>query len=285
MSKIIISSDSTSDLSKELIQKYDIKIIPLIVNIDGKQFRDGVDITPDEIYASVELTNQLPKTAAANVGEFIEYFEGLKENEDDEIISFTISSTMSSTYSSSVIAAEEVGNVYPIDSGNLSTGIGLLILEAARLRDEGKSAKEIVAHIESIKNKVDASFVVDNVDYLYKGGRCSAVARYGVTILHLKPCIEVKAGSMGVGRKYRGNYVKSLRKYVADKLENVDDLNKLNCFVTHAGVDAEIVNEVYKLVKSYNIFENVYVTRAGSIVSSHCGRNTLGVLFIRNSDK
>ena len=192
---------------------------------------------------------------------------------------------MSSTYSSSVIAAEEVENVYPIDSGNLSTGIGLLVLEAARLREEGKTAKEIVAAIEEMKNKVDASFVVDNVDYLYKGGRCSAVARYGVTILHLKPCIEVKAGSMGVGKKYRGNYVKSLRKYVADKLENPEDLNKLNCFVTHAGVDADIVNEVYELVKSYNIFENIYITRAGSIVSSHCGRNTLGVLFVRNSDK
>ena len=285
MGKIIISCDSTCDLSKELIQKHDIKIIPLIVNIDGKQYRDGIDITPDEIYASVEKTNQLPKTAAANVGEFIEYFESIKENEDDEIISFTISSTMSSTYSSSVIAAEEVEGVYPIDSGNLSTGIGLLLLETARLRDEGKSAKEIVAAIEAIKSKVDASFVVDNVDYLYKGGRCSAVARYGVTILHLKPCIEVKAGSMGVGKKYRGNYLKSLKKYVEDKLANPDDINKYNCFVTHAGVDAEIVNEVYEMVKSYNLFENIYITRAGSIVSSHCGRNTLGVLFIRNSDK
>ena len=282
MAKIIISSDSTCDLSAELKERYDIKIIPLGVTLGDKVYRDGVDINPDEIYAHHAKTGELPKTTAANVGECIDYFADLTKD-GAAVIHFTISSTMSSTYSNACLAAEEFENVYVVDSKNLSTGGGLQVVAAAEMAKSGMTAPEIVAELEKISPCVDASFVIDSLEYLHKGGRCSALAMLGANLLKLKPCIEVKNGVMGVGKKYRGAYGRVLTEYVNERLANVNDIDTSRVFVTHAGSDPEIVDAVVEQVKATGIFKEVFLTRAGCTVSSHCGANTLGVLFIRKS--
>ena len=282
MAKIIISSDSTCDLSPELKERYDIRIIPLGVTLGDKVYRDGIDINPDEIYAHHAKTGELPKTTAANVGECIDYFTDLTKD-GDAVIHFTISSTMSSTYSNACLAAEEFENIYVIDSKNLSTGGGLQVIAAAEMAKSGMEAKDIVAELEKITPCVDASFVIDSLEYLHKGGRCSALAMLGANLLKLKPCIEVKNGSMGVGKKYRGVYGRVLTEYVNERLQNPDDIDTSRVFVTHAGCDPEIVESVLNQVKSTGLFKEVFLSRAGCTVSSHCGANTLGVLFIRKS--
>ena len=282
MSKIIISSDSTCDLSAELKERYDVRIIPLGVTLGAQVYRDGIDINPDDIYAHHAKTGELPKTTAANVGECIDYFTDLTKD-GDAVIHFTISSTMSSTYSNACLAAAEFENVYVIDSKNLSTGGGLLVVSAAEMAKSGMEAGDIVAELEKLIPCVDASFVIDSLEYLHKGGRCSALAMMGANLLKLKPCIEVKGGSMGVGKKYRGVYGRVLTEYVDERLQNVDDIDTSRVFVTHAGCDEEIVNAVVEQVKSKGIFKEVFLTRAGCTVSSHCGANTLGVLFVRKS--
>ena len=282
MSKVIISSDSTSDLGPELIEKYGIKIIPLGVTLGTEVYQDGVNINPDFIYEHHAKTGELPKTTAANVGECIDFFADLTKD-GDAVIHFTISSTMSSTYSNACLAAAEFDNVYVIDSRNLSTGSGLQVLAAAEMANEGMEAADIVAKLEEITPCVDASFVIDSLEYLHKGGRCSALAMLGANLLKLKPCIEVKNGVMGVGKKYRGVYGRVLSEYVNERLVNVEDIDTKRAFVTHAGCDMEIVNAVLEQVKASGIFEEVLLTRAGCTVSAHCGANTLGVLFIREA--
>ena len=284
MAKIILTSDSTSDLSLELREKINLHIVPLIVNIEGKEHKDGVDINSDFIYESVARTGVLPKTAALSIGEFMEFFNSVRENDDDIILHFSISSGFSSSYQNSVLAGSDLKNVYSFDSQNLSTGIGLIILEADRLIKQGLEIEDIIMRLQEYKERVDASFIIDKLDYLQKGGRCSAVAGLVANLLHLKPCIEVKDGGMGVGKKYRGTFERVLNQYVNDKL-NAGEVETEEVFITHAGVDENVVNMVVEKVKSYNIFKNVYVTRAGATVSSHCGRNTLGVLFTKKDKK
>ena len=280
MNNIVITSDSTSDLSSELRQRYNINILPLGVTLGGKVYKDGVDITPDDIYAHHDKTGELPKTTAANVDEFYNFFKKFAD-EGKTVIHFDISSGMSSTFNNARIAAEEFENIYVIDSANLSTGIGLLVVAAAEMVNEGLEAEEIVAKINDMVPKVDASFVIDNLEYLYKGGRCSALAAFGANMLKLKPCIEVKDGAMGVGKKYRGRYADVLKTYVSERLGDGSDIDNSRVFVTHAGCDEEIVKQVVEQVKEAGIFKEVFLTRAGCTVSSHCGANTLGVLFIR----
>lgn len=282
MSNIVITSDSTSDLSIELRERYNISVLPLGVTLGDKAYKDGVDITPDDIYAHHAKTGELPKTTAANVDECINFFKKFVD-EGKTVIHFSISSDMSSTYNNGRLASMEFDNVYVIDSGNLSTGEGLLVVAAAEMAEQGLGAEEIVAKIEDLVSKVDASFVIDNLEYLHKGGRCSALAMLGANVLKLKPCIEVKNGSMGVGKKYRGRYGDVLKTYVNERLANVDDIDTSRVFVTHAGCDEEIVNAVVEQVKSKGIFKEVFLARAGCTISSHCGADTLGVLFIRKS--
>lgn len=282
MSKVIISSDSTSDLSAELKERYDVRILPLGVTLGTNVYRDGVDITPDDIYAHYDKTGELPKTTAANVGECIEHFKELTKD-GDAVIHFTISSDMSSTYNNACIAASEFDNVYVVDTKNLSTGGGLLVVAAAEMAKDGVDAKEIVENIEKLVPCVDASFVIDSLEYLYKGGRCSALSMMGANLLKLKPCIEVKNGVMGVGKKYRGVFSKVVTEYVTERLQNADDIDRTRVFITHAGCDEELMQSVIKRIKDTGIFKEVFYTRAGSTVSSHCGANTMGVLFIRKS--
>ena len=280
--KVIITSDSTCDLSPEIIEKYNIKTLPMGVTLGDKNFRDGVDINPDEIYAYFGETGTLPKTSAINMSEFSDFFAQFV-NDGYAIVNFTISSEMSTTFNNSRLAAAEFQDVYTIDSRNLSTGGGLLVVKAAEMAQKGESAEKIVETINNMIDRVDASFVIDKLNYLHKGGRCSAVAALGANLLKLKPCIEVKGGKMGVGKKYRGKYGDVLKEYVAERLQNVADIELDRIFVTHAGCDEEIVNAVYNQVKNTLPFNEILLTRAGCTVSSHCGPDTLGILFVRKS--
>ena len=280
--QIIISSDSTCDLSRELIDRYNIRILPMGVTLGDNSYRDGVDITPDDLYAYVEKTGQLPKTSAINMAENADYFEELTRD-GSAVIHFTISSSMSATYNNARVAAEDFEDVYVVDAKNLSTGSGLLVLAAAEMAQQGLEAKEIAQKVSELADYVDASFVVDNLEYLAKGGRCSAVAAFGANLLQLKPCISVKNGAMGVSKKYRGKFEKVLPTYVAEKLANGDDIDLERVFVTHAGCDPQLVESIVELVKNTLPFKEVLVTRAGCTVSSHCGANTLGVLFVRKT--
>ena len=281
MSKqVVIVSDSTCDLSRELIERYDIQIIPLVVHLGDKQYRDGVDIDPDTIYDYYEKTGLLPKTAAINASDFIEVLKELTDK-NREVVLFTISSEMSSTFNNARLAAQELKGVYAVDTRNLSTGGGLLVVAAAELAKQGKTAAEIAEICTEMTSRVDASFVIDNLEFLHKGGRCSAVAAFGANLLSLKPCIVVKDGKMGVGKKYRGKFAACLKSYVADRVGDGSHIELDRTFITHAGCDQTIINACVEQVKAAAPFGEVLVTRAGCTISSHCGRNTLGVLFVR----
>jgi len=279
---IIITSDSTTDLSVELKERYNVKILPLGVTLGDKTYFDGVDINPDDVYEHHRKTGELPKTAAANISDCVEFFKPFVD-EGKTIIHFSLSSEMSSTFNNSRLAAMEFENVYVIDTKNLSTGGGLLVVAAAEMVEKGMSAEEIVAEVEKLVPCVDASFVIDNLEYLHKGGRCSALAVMGANLLKLKPCIEVKNGSMGVGKKYRGKFGDVLLSYVQERIGDANDIDLDRVFVTHAGCDMEIVQSVVDKVKELAPFKEVLLTRAGCTISSHCGADTLGVLFIRKN--
>ena len=281
--KILICSDSSCDLGAALCERYNIVLNPFRITLGDESLIDGVEVFPDDLYAYHDRTGTLPKTSATNMAEHLEFFEKQLENAE-EVIFFTISSSMSVNNRAANLAAEEVENVYVIDSGNLSTGVGLLIIAAAEMAEQGMTATEIIEKIEELKSKVNASFVIDSLEYLHKGGRCSAVAALGANLLKLKPCIEVKGGSMGVSKKYRGKYSEVLKTYAEERLENLDNIITDHVFVTHAGCDDEIVDSIVNIVKEKANPKELHVTRAGATVSVHCGRNTLGVLFLQKTD-
>lgn len=278
--KVVICSDSTTDLNAELIAKYDIKTVRLIVNLGGKSYTDGLDIDPDMIYRHYEAHGELPKTAAPNIADFCSFFEEQTAN-GCAVVLFTISGEMSSTYNNARLAAANYPDVYVVDTRNLSTGGGLLVLAAAQMAMKGMSAAEIARESAALIDCVDASFVIDNLEFLHKGGRCSAVAALAAGVLQLKPCITVRGGKMGVAKKYRGKFARVLPMYIADRIGDAADIDLSHVFVTHAGCDEAIVVECVAQVKAAAPWGEVHVTRAGCTVSSHCGRNTLGVLFLR----
>lgn len=277
--KIRICSDSTCDLSAELVEKYNIGILPLYVEMDGKTYLDGVNIQPQDIYDYVGSGKGVCHTAAVNVEDYTNYF---KENLEgyDALIYFNISSEMSSCHQNARLAAQEFENVHVIDSRNLSTGFGLLVLEAADRAAAGMDAAQIAEEVSALTDKAEASFVLDTLFYLQKGGRCSALVAMGANLLKLKPCIEVKDGVMGVGKKYRGKTEVCFEQYVKERLEGREDIRKHRVFVTHSGSKPEVVEHIKELVAGYG-FEEILVTTAGCSVSNHCGPNTLGVLFLR----
>lgn len=280
--KIKITSDSVCDLSEELKERYHITTLPLGIVLGDKLYHDGVDINPDDIYDHHRKTGVLPKTNSVNTGEYIDFFTEATAD-GSSLIHFTISSEMSSSYNNACIAAQEFDNVYVVDSQNLSTGIGILILTACDMIKQGLSAKDIVEKLRQLIPCSEVSFVIDSLEYLYKGGRCSALSMMGANLLKLKPCIEVKNGKMGVGKKYRGKYADVLKQFVDERLVNTDDIILDRVFVTHAGCDEALVKEIAEQVKNALPFKEVFITRAGCTVSSHCGANTLGVIFLRKS--
>lgn len=279
---IRIFSDGTCDLSKELIERYDITILPLHILLGEEEFLDGVDITPDEIYKWSDEHKTTPKTSAVSIEDVMKA-AGPYLDQGDEIISFSISDDMSTSGNVMHMAAAELeaeDRFHVINSANLSTGIGLLVIEAAEMAQQGKSAAEITARIEELKPLVRASFVVDTLTYLYRGGRCSGLAALAGGALKLHPRIGVEDGKMGPGKKYRGNMEKVVLSYVKDMEEAMKNARPERVFITHSGSAPEIVDKVRAYLNDLHVFHEILETRAGGVVSSHCGPGTLGVLFI-----
>ena len=279
---IKIVSDSTSDLSKELVEKYDIQIVPLHIMLGEKEYLDGVEITPEEIYKWVDANEDTPKTSAIGFEEATNIMKQIIGT-DDEMIIFTISSKMSTTNNLFHVVAEELdleSKVSIIDSQNLSTGNGLLVLKAASMVKEGKSRIEICEMIEKLRGKVNASFVVDTLTYLHKGGRCSSVAALAGGVLKLHPRIVVKDGAMNVDKKYRGKIEKVIHEYVKDMQDNLTEADPERVFITHSGCEQKVIDDVYDYLKNLNCFKEILITRAGGVISSHCGPGTLGILFL-----
>lgn len=280
---IKIISDSTCDLSKELIEQYNISIIPLCIVMGDKSYYDGLEVTPDEIYKWADANKTTPKTAAASFDFAGDVLKPHMEAGDD-IIFIGIGEKLSTTCNVLRLLGKDADydKLHVIDSANLSTGIGLQILYAAKLIEEGKSAKEIVELIEARRDKVRASFVVETLTYLARGGRCSAVTALLGNALSLKPEIVVEDGAMKVAKKYRGKQASVILKYTKDMEEALKTADPSCIFITHSGCEQEIVDSVKEYLESLNRFENIYTTRAGGVISSHCGPGTLGVLFYAN---
>lgn len=278
--KIRISADSTCDLSQELIEKYDITVLPLYIIKDGVSYADGVDITAEDIYAHVNAGGGICSTAAVSVSDYEEFFQ--KQLQDcDAVVHFHISSDMSSCYQNAMIAAAGLENVYPVDSRNLSSGIALLAIEAAELAAEGKmTAAEIQAAMIEKREKLDVSFVLDTLNYLRKGGRCSALAAMGANMLSLKPCIEVRNGKMGVGKKYRGQLAKCVLQYLRERLEGRDDIDTKRIFITQSrGFTEEELAQFEAEVRRCQPFKEVLPGTAGCTISNHCGPKCIGILY------
>ena len=280
--RIRISADSTCDLSPELIERYGVAITPLYIRLGEKDLRDSIEVTREDIFRYVEQTRKIPKTAAVNVGDYAAFFNRTKEEGYDGVVHFTISSDMSSCYQNARLAAEGFENVFIVDSRTLSTGIGHLVLDACELRDEGKSAEEIFEIVEQRKEKLDVSFVLDTLRYLALGGRCNSLLAFGANLLNIKPSIRVRAGVMGVDKKYRCSFERAVVRYVNDKLADHDSLNLRRIFITDSGVNDEVFHAVKDAVLKNAPFAEVHHTRAGCTVSSHCGPNCIGILFYRN---
>ncbi len=279
--KIILCADSTCDLSPELVEKFHVVINPFTVILDDKEYHDGVDLTPDDMYAVYHDKGLLPHTSATNVAEYEAVFKKYID-EGNDVIFVNLGSGLSATYNNCRLAAESFpGRAFAVDSCNLSTGSGLLVIEAAKRIEKGMAAADIVRELDEIKHRVHASFVIDTLEFLYKGGRCSALAMFGANALRLHPEIVVDnaSGKMSVGKKYRGPMDKVVLKYAEDAI-NVEAMNTEKIFITHSGVSQKQIDDVSALLRSKYNFENIYVTRAGCGISTHCGPGTLGVLFI-----
>ena len=280
MTKIIC--DSTCDLSKDLLEKYDISILPLHILLGDEEYNDGMNLTPEEIYKWADAHKTTPKTSAPSIKEAVSLFEPYVRS-SDELLCFSISSEMSASANVMRLAAQELeaeDRITVIDSRNLSTGIGLLAVQAAIQTQRGIDVKEIAKNIEALKLKVRASFVVDTLTYLYRGGRCSGLAALAGSALKLHPRIEVTDGAMKPGNKYRGSMDKVILHYIKDMESQLLQAMPDRVFITHSGCDAGIVKQVYEYLDSLHYFNEILETRAGGVISSHCGPGTLGVLFI-----
>lgn len=280
MANVKILSDSTCDLSKELTEKYDIGILPLYVNLAGNVFKDnGVDINSRIIYDYVARTGVLPGTIGVPVEDFKTEFEKWR-GLGYEVVCHTISSDMSCSFQNAKIAAADMDGVWVVDSRSLSTGVGHLVLNSAELAMEGLEGAEIAKQTQALTKKINATFVIDTLEYLRKGGRCSTVAALGANLFKIKPMIAVEDGNMKVARKFRGLLIKVLQDYVDEQLEGRKDIRTKRIFITHTGCGPEIVNAVRERIKKHIHFDEIIETNAGATVTSHSGPNTLGILFI-----
>ena len=279
---IRIAADSTCDLSKELIDRYGISIIPLHIVLEDKEYKDGVDITPDEIYEWSDKNNTTPKTSAVGFEDALDAIKPILDTEDEMII-FTISEKMSTTPNVFRMAAEEVeaqDRVSVVESANLSTGIGLLIIEAAIMAAQGMDRISILEKIEELKLRVRSSFVVDTLTYLHRGGRCSSVAALAGGMLKLHPKIVVEEGAMHATKKYRGKIDAVILDYAKEMEEDLKQAKKERVFITHSGCNQETIDSVKEYLQNLSHFDEILITRAGGVISSHCGPGTLGVLYI-----
>lgn len=278
--RVKITSDSTCDLTPELLRRFDISVCPLYIIKDGVSYRDNVDITPAEIFAHVEAGGNLCSTAAVSEADYEEFF-AREMTGYDGLVHVTISSEMSACYQNACNVARRMKNVHVVDSRNLSSAQGLLVMEGAEMAAKGEmTAAEIAQAMRDLTPKVDASFCVDRLDYLRKGGRCSAVAALGANLLAIKPCIEVRNGNMLVAKKYRGHYDRVLKEYVHERLAGNDTLRLHRIMVTHTPVADGIVDMVKQEILSCQPFAEILETEALGTVACHCGPHTLGILYI-----
>ena len=279
--KVKIISDSTCDLSPELIKRYDVDILPLYVTLGDESLKDGVDITPDQLYAWADEHKTTPKTAAVTQADAYNVLKKYVE-QGCQIVYTGISSEMSVSYGVVQLAAKEFpdAKIAVVDSRNLSTGVGHVVIRAAELAQEGKDAFEIKEELDQFTPLVRASFVVDTITYLYRGGRCSAVAAFGATALNLKPSIVVENGKMRPDAKYHGKIDRALKKYVQAMEPSLLKARPDRVFITHSGSSEETVNAIKRYLEELNYFKEILITRAGCVISSHCGPGTLGVLYV-----
>ncbi len=281
MPKIILSADRTCDIGKELAEKYSVNLISYPITLEDKTYLDGVDIMPDDLYKTFREKKILPKTSAINTAEYIEYFKKWTD-EGCEVIHFTLSSAITSSYQSCVLAAAELPGVYVIDSRNVSSAIALLVMEAGDRIAEGMGAEQIVEEVSALREKSHCSFVLETLDFMKAGGRCSGVAALAAGVLGLKVSIEVdnKTGELHAAKKYRGNMDRVLSQYVAEQFEKYPDIDGKRMYITHSGVSDERLAAVKRQVEEAGIFEEIYISRASCTISTHCGPGTLGVLFL-----
>jgi len=277
---IKITADSTCDLSAEIVDDLNITLVPLLVLIGDEAFRDGVDIKPADIFKYVEEEGKTCKTAAVNTYEYECLFEELS-SKYEAVIHICIGSGFSSCYQNATLAADSFKNVYVIDSQNLSSGSGHVVYEAACMAKAGASVEDICHSLSELIPRVDASFVIDRMDYLYRGGRCSGLEMLGAKILNIKPCIEVVSGKMTVGKKYKGSFDHCLEQYIRDRLYIKQNIDYSRVFITHPMCAPQTVEKVKETLLQYAYFDEIIETPAGCTVSSHCGPNTLGILFKR----
>ena len=282
MAKILLSADSTCDVSGELLERCKAKLIPLHIILNEKSYDDGVNIKPDDIYANFAKTGKLPKTSAINTQEYIDIFKPYIDDGYD-IIHINLGSAISSSYQNCVTASKEFdGHLYPINSCNLSSGSGHLVIETAKRIEKGMTAPEIAEEIKALVPKCHTSFVIDKLDYLRAGGRCSTLAMLGANLLQLKPSIEVNNndGSMTVGKKYRGKLENVLIQYVHEQLDKYENIRNDKIFITHAGIGEKYVEIVKNELDKLHYFTEIFIERASCTISSHCGPGTLGILFM-----
>lgn len=279
--KVILTADSTCDLNEELKDRYNVNYYPLHIILDGKDYLDNVDITPSEIFQAYYDKKILPKTAAVNIGEYVEFFKKFTD-EGYEVVHINLGGALSSSHKNAMLAAEELEGVYPVDSCNLSTGIGHLVIKAGQLIEQGLSGAEIAEQIKAMTEKVHSSFILDTLKFMAAGGRCSTVVALGANLLNLKPCIHVNNadGSMSVGKKYRGKLEKVLEQYVEEELLKYDNIDDSLVFITHSGIDKSYVELVKKTIERVHPFKEYHETIASCTISCHCGPNTLGILFM-----
>lgn len=276
---VVITADSTCDLSPELRERFDINIIPLTVVLGEDSFLDRGSFSPADMYARFRKDGTLPKTAAPSIQDLTEFFKPYVDR-GFEVVHIDISSELSNTYNAARLAAAELEGVYTVDSRMLSTGIGLLVIEAAECRDRGLSAREIARHIEALAEKVDTSFVLNTLEYMWKGGRCSGVTALGANLLKLKPALEMRDGKLNVYKKYRGGINAVYRQYITERLSG-KKIRPGHVFITESGeIDPAVIDELSTLVQELTGAKEIHHTQAGCTVSSHCGPQTLGVLFI-----
>lgn len=280
MNKIRIVADSTCDLSKDLLERYQIAILPLYIVMGEQSFLDGEQITPEQIYEWADENRTTPKTAAVSYEKAEEILAPFMDAGED-IIFFGISEKMSTTCNVIRLLGEDrnYSRLFVIDSMNLSTGIGLQVLRAAIMAEESKSAEEIVDVIEKSREKVRASFVVDTLTYLARGGRCSSATALLANTLKLRPEIVVRDGAMSVSKKFRGGMQGALLKYAKEMEQDLLQAETACVFITHSGCTSEIVDSVREYLQGLHHFKQIYETRAGGVISSHCGPGTLGILF------
>lgn len=277
--RVIITADSTCDLSAEIIEKLGVTIIPLGITMGDKTYTDGVDVTPDDLFEYFNTTGELAKTSAVSVGTYLDIFSKFTE-EGCEVVHLSLGANISSSHQNSKIAAVDLDGVYSVDTKSLCTGSGLLVFKACEMRDAGKPADVIAAELEAIKDKVHTTFIIDTLTYLAKGGRCSSVVALGANLLSIKPSLEMKNGIIGVSKKYRGKLEIAQKQYIRDLLSDNDNIDLDRVIISHSGIPQERIDAIKDMVASYADFKEVYVTRAGCTISAHCGPKTITVMYM-----